>query len=113
MLNHQRRLTLPRPHCGSHCHQLRILLTLHFLWRQAAQRAVECARHAEPASEQTERIEIRALLTLIGTWTLDKAGIDAAFERCAHAHARPPDIPQRGSAQRARAWLRLAGSVSD
>ena len=23
------------PHCGSHCHQLRVVLTLQFLWRQA------------------------------------------------------------------------------
>ena len=51
----------------------------------AARRAVECARHAEPASEQTERMEIRALLTLLGTWTMDNVEMIAAFERCAHA----------------------------
>ena len=43
------------------------------------------ARRAEPASEQAERVEIRALLTLLGTWTLDKAETTAAFARCAHA----------------------------
>ena len=35
VLNYQRRLTRA-PHCGSHCQKLRVFLTLHFLWRQAA-----------------------------------------------------------------------------
>ena len=36
MLNRQRDLALPRPHCGSHCHQLRPFLTLQFLLAQDA-----------------------------------------------------------------------------
>ena len=36
MPNHQPAGTLTAaPHCGSHCHQLRVFLTLQFLWRQA------------------------------------------------------------------------------
>ena len=34
MLNRQRELTPPRPHCASHYHQLRVFLTLHFLWHR-------------------------------------------------------------------------------
>ena len=84
----------------------------------AARRAVECARHAEPASEQTERMEIRALLTLLGTWTLDNVEMTAAFERCAHARlprrmparlaVSPPPPPRPpSSAQAACTWLLL------
>ena len=35
MLNHQRRLTLPRPTAAPTATQLRVCLTLHYLWRQA------------------------------------------------------------------------------
>ena len=80
----------------------------------AARRAVECARHAEPASEQTERMEIRALLTLLGTWTLDNVEMTAAFERCAHARlprrmparlAVSPPLSRSAAGHSACAWL--------
>ena len=35
MLKHQRRLTLPRPTAAPTATQLRVCLTLHYLWRQA------------------------------------------------------------------------------
>ena len=73
----------------AHTRMLQAQNVSHHLIAEPAQKALDCSRLVSPASEHSERVEVGALITLMGTWTLAGDALDQALERLQELRGGP------------------------
>ena len=66
----------------------------HHLIAEAAQKALDCSRLCQQ-SELSERAEVKALITLMGTWTLEGEALDQVLERLQELRSGPSSPLQK------------------